>query len=287
MHRREPEPEISKVSSDTTWPPLARAFTATSRDNPLKTTERPPHDLVTGVVRRVSASGGEIDLPSAVLSEAYILAKRSDRIEFCRKARKLRASHRKNPSMKLQALSELSERESPASRQPVQIDREPAAADGSIITWAAGQTARIGRHGMSLLGGLARRIHFSPVQGSDLVKVAAENRLAATLSCDEFLQVPNCSKDASQAFGLRVAQVLRDGGDSPLRYSDRLELIKHAASRGIGRFEANLLIASVQHRQHAVIRPPQTGRRRRLAGVIGFAIVQTMISWGAWRMLRG
>jgi hypothetical protein len=287
MHSGESEPEISKASSDTTWPRLAREFMTTSPGNPSKTAERPPHDLVTGVVRRVSASDREIDLPPTILSEAYVLAKRSDRIEFCRKARKLRASHRKNPSKMLQALSELSESESPASRQPVQMDREPSAADGSIITWAAGQTARIGRHGMSLLGGLARQIHLSPAQGGDLVKVAAENRLAATLSCDEFLQVPNCSKDASQAFSLRVAQVLRDGGDSPLRYSDRLELIKHAAARGIGRFEANLLIASVQHRQHAVIRPPQTRRRRRLAGVVGFAIVQTMISWGAWRMLRG
>ena len=40
-----------------------------------------------------------------------------------------------------------------------------------------------------------------------------------------------------------------------LRYSARQRLIEHAATLGIRRFDANLLIAAVQHRLHSESNP--------------------------------
>ena len=44
------------------------------------------------------------------------------------------------------------------------------------------------------------------------------------------------------------ADLVRDSMDGPiLRYSVRCNLLRHAAAHGIARFEANLIIAAVQH----------------------------------------
>src|SRR5688572_25146010 len=45
------------------------------------------------------------------------------------------------------------------------------------------------------------------------------------------------------------AQLVADHLEGPaLRYSRRIRLLREAQRRGIGRFEANLIIAAVQHR---------------------------------------
>jgi hypothetical protein len=59
---------------------------------------------------------------------------------------------------------------------------------------------------------------------------------------------PCTSSDRHQQFARLVEQEL----DGPvLRYSARTALIRHAMRSGIGRFEANLVIAAVQHRHIA------------------------------------
>ena len=90
-----------------------------------------------------------------------------------------------------------------------------------------------------------------------------------------------------RTFGSLVMRTLCEQPYSPLRYSQRLELLKEAGQRGIGRFEANLIIASVQHRlkSHA----PATPARKpfRIPGMLAYVFMQTMILWGAWRATRG
>ncbi len=78
--------------------------------------------------------------------------------------------------------------------------------------------------------------------------------------------------------------------DGPiLRYSHRQKLIRRAEQLGIGRFDANLLIAAVQHRS-GIITPLSESHAQeygsRLLG-IGFAItLQAMIAVAAWMLLH-
>jgi hypothetical protein len=84
------------------------------------------------------------------------------------------------------------------------------------------------------------------------------------------------------------ADYVRGRIDGPvLRYAARLALIKEAGRRGIGRFEANLVIASVLHRagmsQEYELRPKSAGWA---GAVMTFAIVQAAVIAGAWWVLR-
>lgn len=71
-----------------------------------------------------------------------------------------------------------------------------------------------------------------------------------------------------------------------LRYSERLRLLKEAQRRGIGRFEANLIIAAVVHRtgagQEVELAPERSGWRGL---VLTAALTQAAIVAGAWWML--
>jgi hypothetical protein len=74
--------------------------------------------------------------------------------------------------------------------------------------------------------------------------------------------------------------------DGPvLRYSRRLALLKEAQRRGVGRFEANLMIASVLHRagmgQECEMRP----RVEWVAPVLTVLFVQSTLLLGAWWIL--
>lgn len=76
-----------------------------------------------------------------------------------------------------------------------------------------------------------------------------------------------------------------------LRHAQRRALLAAARRMGIGRFEANLVIAAVQHRRvsDGPLAPVQTGRARvfALAPLTLILMVQTLIAWGAWRVLCG
>jgi hypothetical protein len=73
-----------------------------------------------------------------------------------------------------------------------------------------------------------------------------------------------------------------------LGYTRRLRLIKAAANLGVRRFDANLIIALVQHRAKpvaaAVQTEPKPSWKFPLANVACFVIVQSAIILAAWWM---
>jgi hypothetical protein len=75
-----------------------------------------------------------------------------------------------------------------------------------------------------------------------------------------------------------------------LRYSVRLGLLRQAARMGIERFEANLIIAAVQHQNGSGASRSQGIAAGRIGGGVGrtalvIAIVQSIIFIGAWWVL--
>lgn len=88
---------------------------------------------------------------------------------------------------------------------------------------------------------------------------------------------------AFTAFADEVADAL-DGRD--LRYSQRLRLLKRADHFGIRRFDANLVIAMVQHRMGEVYIPPPEPHRQTsglLATIAIVAVIQSgILAAGYW-----
>jgi hypothetical protein len=95
----------------------------------------------------------------------------------------------------------------------------------------------------------------------------------------------------SRAFAADVASRL----EGPvLRHSQRRRLLKTAQRAGIGRFEANLIIAAVQHERRGsdaralasqpVHEPDHNQRSFTLWPVVLVIAIQAMIGWGAWRI---
>jgi hypothetical protein len=72
-----------------------------------------------------------------------------------------------------------------------------------------------------------------------------------------------------------------------LRQSQRRRLLASARKLGIGRFEANLIIAAVQHRrpaQPAAADSTPAGGRSCLPLVVMALCVESVLAWGAWRV---
>ena len=90
--------------------------------------------------------------------------------------------------------------------------------------------------------------------------------------------------DPASDFADWVAQRL----DGPvLRYSTRLAMLNEGERRGLGRFEANLAIASVLHRKgmgQEYEMPPRPAEW--LAPVLTFVVLQSTLIVGAWWVLR-
>jgi hypothetical protein len=86
-----------------------------------------------------------------------------------------------------------------------------------------------------------------------------------------------------RGFAEAVADSLQGG---VLPYSDRQRLLRRAARLGIGRFDANLIIASVQHRrpacgdERALSIAPETGWKSAL--LIVLTIEATLAGVFAW-----
>ena len=91
-----------------------------------------------------------------------------------------------------------------------------------------------------------------------------------------------------------AAEVARRMDGPVLRLAQRRFLLAKAHRMGIGRFEANLVIAAVQHERRAESCPrrvtlaPSTGCRVSQAApaVLAF-VLQGLIAWGAWRVWCG
>jgi len=90
----------------------------------------------------------------------------------------------------------------------------------------------------------------------------------------------------SDYFSHRVAARL----DGPvLRYSNRVALLKEAEKLGIGRFEANLLIAKVQHAKGQALQATTDaapGRTSFVSSAAMFVVVQSAILGAAWWILH-
>jgi hypothetical protein len=84
------------------------------------------------------------------------------------------------------------------------------------------------------------------------------------------------------AFAEEVADAL-DGRD--LRYSQRLKLLKRADHFGIRRFDANLIIAMVQHRMPHTQQPEDSRKSSWLPTVTAFALTQGLIVAAAYWLL--
>jgi hypothetical protein len=89
---------------------------------------------------------------------------------------------------------------------------------------------------------------------------------------------------ASAKFASLVEQRI---GQGVLRYSDRARLLSEARRLGIGRFYANLVIATLQHVEPI---PHDAGSRSRIpsrALRIGFAVlIQAIILLACWRVIH-
>ena len=86
------------------------------------------------------------------------------------------------------------------------------------------------------------------------------------------------------AYSMFIRQVEDSLQGQHLPYSQRNKLIKRAATLGIDRFDANLIIATVQHRAKPMFAekmvPPKPNFP--IATISAFAILQTAIIIAAW-----
>ena len=96
---------------------------------------------------------------------------------------------------------------------------------------------------------------------------------------------PVAPHDDRPSAGEAFSELVRDHLDSPiLRFSTRQKLLRQAAPMGLGRFEANLLIALVEHRHR---RPaiPESPRRLNASpwrAVAGFVLIEAIILAAGW-----
>lgn len=82
------------------------------------------------------------------------------------------------------------------------------------------------------------------------------------------------------------ADYVRARLDGPiLSYSQRLNLLKEAQRRAIGRFEANLVIAKVLHQEGMTQTYELKPRSTRLPLILAVATVQLAIIAGIWWMI--
>lgn len=88
------------------------------------------------------------------------------------------------------------------------------------------------------------------------------------------------------------AALVRERMDGPvLRYSRRTDLIRAAERSGIGRFEANLIIAAVQHEARERLGTDETRPSRRtfpswFSVALAVIATQTAILLGVWSLIH-
>jgi hypothetical protein len=78
-------------------------------------------------------------------------------------------------------------------------------------------------------------------------------------------------------------------GGTVLRYSQRAHLLRHAQKLGIGRFEANLIVATVQHRRGGDVSGWDSGQEGNgwWLPVVLFLAIQITITAGVWWVVAG
>jgi hypothetical protein len=82
------------------------------------------------------------------------------------------------------------------------------------------------------------------------------------------------------------AQWVKSQLDGPvLRYSARLGLLKEGQRRGLGRFEANLVIAAVLYREGMGQEYEMRPKAEWVAPLVTFLLLQSALLAGAWWVL--
>ena len=110
-------------------------------------------------------------------------------------------------------------------------------------------------------------------------------RLHRTLRSLRPIAAPPVEKTPNDRFADAVAAGMESG---TLRYSRRLKLLREAETLGIERFEANLIIAMVQHRLNGLAVPKEPSRTAIAPWLVMIA-VQAVVVLGAlwiWTTLR-
>jgi hypothetical protein len=102
---------------------------------------------------------------------------------------------------------------------------------------------------------------------------------------------PPAPTSPARTFAQQVAARLNG---CTMRYSERRELIRLATGRGIGEFEANLIIAAVQHEwrkasavRQSPVEQPRVNRLRLLAPPLLVLVVESLVFVAAWRVCFG
>ena len=206
--------------------------------------------------------------------------------EFCREARRLRAVFEHDPVRMHRHLSRLSvTAAADGSAAPAQV---PEARPSTPLRWTWARTSHLGKNGISLLTQMGLGLSMAASEEPSDALNAAEDDYPRYTLVDPFdppLIDEGYPGTPDQTFIQLVARTLLKPNAPVLRYSQRLSLLKEAGRRGIGRFEANLMIASVQHRVKRNVPAPET-RRMNLSGWVAFVLVQSSVVLGAWRLIR-
>lgn len=142
----------------------------------------------------------------------------------------------------------------------------------------AREYCRRARRVRSRYGGDYARMHV------ELMKLAREGAAGGAGDAPKTTAPAACRPvgDAVRRFAVEVLHRL-DGG--VLRYSERLRLLRLAQRLGIGRFEANLVIAVMEHRRRTMATPIRAARRRWPAIALVAATVQALIVLAVAAML--
>jgi hypothetical protein len=116
-------------------------------------------------------------------------------------------------------------------------------------------------------------------QRSRVRRVVVEENVASGI--DRSKRLDNRLGDEAAEFAARCRDAIEAG---VLRYSRRKRLLAEAERRGIGRFDANLIIAAVQHRaQRTLVEPSRPSRIR--TDWIAAALLQCCILAALWWMV--
>jgi hypothetical protein len=131
----------------------------------------------------------------------------------------------------------------------------------------------------------ARRVRA--VYGTNLAQMHARlRRLAENGPTDRPVDRPRPRTESDElGFAQFVARRVQESGMGILCYGDRADLLIQASRRGVGRFEANLMIALAQHRTRVPSSRVCASHRFDWRPVALFLIVQSTIAWGIWAMI--
>ena len=106
---------------------------------------------------------------------------------------------------------------------------------------------------------------------------------AAEDSTEPLAGVCSAPPRAISAFRKVVERHLQAG---LISYSSRVHLMRDARCRGIGRFEANLIIAAVQHQSRYFPAIEQPARGWKWDGAVMFLTIQLMLAMGLYWLFR-